>query len=246
MQYVGGKQKSGGAQIARAVNRMIAKRGLKLVAEPFCGGLSVTSRIVAPEVLASDACRALITLYNELRSGWQPPTAVSRELWEQVKANPDPLDPLTAFVGFGCSRSGAWFDSYVELFKRTGQNRVQAALAAAESLANKLKKCARATFTVGDYRSITDADLFYCDPPYAGALPYAALSEPFDTSALWPWARAMSRYSLVLVSERVAPDDFVPALTFSLQNRLVMKSEVRRTEHVFVHESQAGAWREVL
>lgn len=60
MQYVGGKQKSGGAQIAKVINRMIRDRNLITYAEPFCGGLSVTQRIAAPTRLVSDGCEALI------------------------------------------------------------------------------------------------------------------------------------------------------------------------------------------
>jgi len=36
MQYIGGKQKSGGAQISVVINRIIRKRKLETYSEPFC------------------------------------------------------------------------------------------------------------------------------------------------------------------------------------------------------------------
>lgn len=71
-----------------------------------------------------------------MRDGWIPPAEVSRDQWEHKanKDNPDMQDdPMLAFVGFGCSRSGAWFSSYVADYKYT-KRRVPAATAARDSL----------------------------------------------------------------------------------------------------------------
>lgn len=58
MQYVGGKQKSGGHRIAVRIRRFAANA----VVEPFCGGLSVTYGLGPPlAVSAGDACQPLIT-----------------------------------------------------------------------------------------------------------------------------------------------------------------------------------------
>ena len=82
MQYVGGKQKSGGAQTAGVINTLVKRRKLRTVAEPFCGGLSITYRLKAPQVHASDGCEALITLYRRMQQGWRPPDLLTREEWE--------------------------------------------------------------------------------------------------------------------------------------------------------------------
>lgn len=249
MQYVGGKQKSGGAQIAGVINTLVKRRKLRTVAEPFCGGLSITYRLKAPQVHASDGCEALITLYRRMQQGWRPPDLLTREEWERLRAANDPGNPMTAFAGFGCSRSGGWFSSFIE-FNRRNYTDIPAALAARESLENKLARCKMVGFKAGDYRELVEvlaADLVYCDPPYKGTIPYKAIVEPFDSDASWAWARATSERRLVMVSERVAPEDFVPLLTFSLQNRLVTRAGgERRVEHAFVHESQLETWREAL
>lgn len=244
MQYIGGKEKSGAAQIANLVNIVATRRKITQIAEPFCGGLSVTCRLKVPNLIASDACQALITLYNNFRGDWDPPQTITREQWEHYKRHPDPLDPLTAFIGFGCSVLGIWFSGFSERSKRTGDNYVPAARAAYESLDRKLAKCPRTTtFVHGDYRQVADADLNYYDPPYAGTLAYGAVEEPFDSEEMWQWVREKSQSNLYLVSERCAPKDFVAVLTFDLQNRISTKSEKgRRVEYAFVHETQLQEW----
>ena len=247
MQYIGGKQKSGGAQIAKVVNRLVKRLKLKTVSEPFCGGLSVTSRLDAGHVSASDACGALITLYRSMQQGWRPPDLLTREEWERLRSALDPSDPLTAFAGFGCSRSGNWFSAFIESNKRTGNHRVAAALAARESLDNKLSRCTRVSFRACDYREVLNPDLLYCDKPYANTMPYPAVAEPFDHEAFWAWARTMSASCPIAVSEQVAPPDFEPLLTFSLQSRLTTAAgAARRTEHLFIPSSQSSLWREAL
>lgn len=240
MQYLGGKQKSGGAQIARLINSVASQRELRKFIEPFCGGLSVTSRVEMPQRIASDSCEALITLYRSMQVGWEPPEIVTRSQWDYYKAHQDPQDPMTAFVGFGCSRSGVWFSSYVEDYKYT-KRRVPAATAARNSLYNKLRKCQDVKFLTLDYSRVPCGDIVYCDPPYKGTKGYGAV-EPWDPERFWTWAREKSRTELVCVSEMVAPSDWVSILTFDLQHRIGTQTGKRRQEFLFVHESQKGLW----
>jgi len=241
MQYVGGKQKSGGAQIAQAINAMIKALGLRSYSEPFCGGLSVTQRIVAPERRASDACAALICLYQRLQGGWVPPLSLSKEEWLELKAANDPSNPLTAFAGFGLSLFGNWFGAYAPMSTRN-HKRIPSAVAAAESLQRKLSKCKDVRFSCTDYQSQQLADIIYCDPPYAGKLQYPAVGD-FDSDAFWEWAREQSRVTLLAVSEQQAPADFTPLRTFSLQSRIATGAGNRRTEHLYVHASQLEKWQ---
>lgn len=246
MQYIGGKQKSGGARIAAVINRIIRERKLETYSEPFCGGLSVTQRIVAPVRHASDACEALICMYKALQSGtWTPPLDLTREEWVKLRDANDPRDPLTAFAGFGCSNRGAWFNSYVEKSKRTGKNFVPAAVAAADSLRKKMRLCADVRFACGDYREQMLGDIVYCDPPYAGTMGYPAVSGEWDPLAFWAWVRATSDDRLMCISEQHAPDDFVALLSFSIQSRIAMTTGARRDEHLFVPRHQLDVWASI-
>lgn len=238
MQYVGGKQKSGGAQIAKFINAL----GLRSISEPFCGGLSVTYRLKFDEIHASDACESLIRMYKMYAQGWRPPLSLSKEQWQEFKRIQDPTDPMTAFAGFGCSTSGAYFGSFTSRCKRTGENYVSSAVAAAESLENKFKKLRHVSFKHCHYDEAPDSDCFYCDPPYAGTKGYPAVG-PFDSEKFWQWVRVRSSSTLIFVSEMQAPEDFVPVLNLSVQNRIAVKSAVRRSEFLFVHESRMrSAW----
>lgn len=246
MQYIGGKQKSGGAQIAKVVNRLIRERKLETYSEPFCGGLSVTQRIVAPVRRASDACEALVRMYLALQGGWTPPVELSRDKWTQLRDANDPADPLTAFAGFGCSNRGGWFAGYATRYKFTGGKYVEAAFAATSSLKTKMRKCGDVRFAWGDYRGQVLGDIVYCDPPYAGTLSYPAVPGEWDPFTFWAWARDVADDRLVCVSEQHAPDGFVPLLTFSIQNKITMSSATRRDEYLYVPRHQLDVWSQYV
>lgn len=246
MQYIGGKQKSGGAQIAKVINRVIRERGLTTYAEPFCGGLSVLQRIVAPMRHASDACEALVCLYQALQAGWVPPVELSREKWQQLRDANDPTNPLTAFAGFGCSNRGAWFSAYQPKSKRTGDNYVDAALAASESLANKMQRSANVRFACHLFADAPLGDVVYCDPPYADTMGYPAVPGEWDSIPFWAWVRHVSDARLVCVSEQKAPEDFTPLLTFSIQSRIAVMTGARRDEFLFVPQHQLDVWSQYV
>lgn len=231
MQYVGGKQKSGGHTIAATVQRYASGPG-KII-EPFCGGLSVTYRLLGQRY-ASDACVPLITLYRAILEGWEPPAIVTREEWDACRKNPDPEDPMTAFIGFGCSRSGAWFSSFIEDYKYT-KRRVPAATAARNSLMRKLEHCEYVSFASHDYTDAPTNGVIYCDIPYLDSIGYPAVG-PFDHERFWSWAESISEKTPVLVSERVAPESFLAIHEWSIQRRLNTQTNTRRVERLFVHE----------
>ncbi len=243
MQYVGGKTKSGGAQIATTINAAIERHRLQSYLEPFVGGLSVLSRVRAPKRLASDSCEALITLYQAMQRGWVPPTELDRNEWARLKATRDPADPLTAFAGFGCSLFGSWFQDFVSKYKFT-KRVVPAAEAAAQSLTKKMARCTDVGFEFCDYRCAPRGDIIYCDPPYRGTLGYGAV-DPWDPDTFWGWALERSRHSMVAVSEMQAPAGWIPLLTFDVQHRIATGGGGRRIEHLYVPEAQRDAWADV-
>jgi hypothetical protein len=240
MQYVGGKQKSGGHKIAAHVCRFALANGSREIVEPFCGGLSVTYRLAASGhfvLVSRDACEPLITLYKAIQAGWLPPREVPRSTWAEYKANPIASDPMTAFCGFGCSRSGAWFSSFIDDYKYT-KRRVPAATAARDSLLKKLANCKRVNFEAGDYMNAPIRGVWYCDIPYVDSVGYPAVG-PFDHDRFWREIAIVSETIPVLISERVAPEGFKTIEEWSVQGRLNTPTGKRRTEKLFVHERWA-------
>lgn len=235
MHYIGGKQKSGGHRIAAYIKAIAEQVNAKEIVEPMCGGLSVTYRLAPRQVSASDACRPLITLYRAAQSGWVPPAEIDRETWEKYRAAPDPEDPMTAFVGFGCSRSGAWFSSYISEQQYSPKHRYPAATAAGRSLLNKLSRCKSVRFAARDYADAPVRGVWYCDIPYKGTLGYPAVG-PFDHAQFWAFVTDVSRKIPVVVSEQQAPAPFVAVAEWSVQGRLNVQSGKRRVERLFMHE----------
>jgi DNA adenine methylase len=105
MQYLGGKSK-----IRKEVSSFLEsiRKPNQVYLEPFVGGGWVLQEMTG-ERIASDGNIALIAMYKALQDGWIPPNEVSEELYRTylVKSKtPDNSDPLTAFIGFGCSFGG--------------------------------------------------------------------------------------------------------------------------------------------
>src|SRR5690606_2494941 len=95
VRYLGGKSRLA-REIASIVN---AARGPGVPFwEPFCGGLSVSVQLAkAGPGIVSDASVALISLYQAVRDGWDPPESVSEAEYHQARTLPE-TDPLHAFA----------------------------------------------------------------------------------------------------------------------------------------------------
>jgi len=228
MQYLGGKARTG-KQLVEYLSS-VRKPGQAWI-EPFCGGLWVT-HLVDGMRIASDANEALITLYKAMQVGWLPPESVSEEEYATYKARRDAKDPMTAFVGFGCSFSGKWFGGYA----RSGERNY--ATNARNSLMRKMQTCAGIRFLHLDYKTaLAEApkgSLVYMDPPYAHTTGYGETGA-FDSGIFWSVVRAVSAEHDVYVSEYTAPPDFECVLTVHTKTDLRMKdgSKEPRQEKLF-------------
>ncbi len=217
MQYLGGKGKIA-KQLAAFIAPAIRKRGVYV--EPFVGGASVVSQIECPIRLVSDANPALITMWKAACSGWRPPTVVTEVDYNRVKAIQDPCDPLTAFVGFGCSFGGKWFAGYAR--NKMGNNYAAQAAASIQKKVEKLKGVRWATGNYLDMDYPTNC-VIYCDPPYANTTSYSA-TKVFNHDEFWEFCRRKTRAGhLIAVSEYEAPSDFIAMIT--IETKLNMQSK---------------------
>jgi len=198
--------------------------------EPFVGGAWVLQGMSGKRI-ASDYNQSLITLYQSLQQGWIPPTEVSLELYKEVQAKKDPLDPLTAFVGFGCSFGGKWFGGYAkdDLTRKYSQN-------AFNSL-NKARPLIKGVeFSYKSYLEYTPVGyLIYCDPPYQNTTGYGAIGS-FNTELFWETMRQWSLVNTVVVSEYQAPPDFRCVLEIATKTDMRMKDGTKdqRVERLFM------------
>lgn len=221
MRYLGGKQR-----IKKQLVDFMLPFALKCdrIYEPFCGGCSITEEL-APRArklyFASDAHAALITMWQAVQGGWIPPRSISKEQAAWYKNNCPNDDPLTAFIGFGCSFSGVFNGGFVGRKPYHHRNNIGSRInnygaiiqfdftATCSGVTRRsMARMSQVKFTNCGYSDVViePNSFVYCDPPYAGTSGYSVGA--FDHDKFWQWVRDQSTYSIVLVSEYTAPDDF--------------------------------------
>lgn len=232
MQYLGGKSRT--YKEICAFLESVRQPNQPFV-EPFCGACWITQGMSGPRY-ASDANQALITMWKALQSGWVPDDTVSREQHSWYKQHQPVDDPMTAVVGFGYSFGGDWFCGYC-----THENKAQHLGNPKNTLLKKMKNLQGVKFKHQSYLDVSvDNCLIYCDPPYASTTRYSAV-DSFDSNLFWQTMREwVNKGNTVVVSEYVAPDDFV--CVWSKQTKTEIRTKegrADRIEKLFMHESQA-------
>lgn len=229
----------GKCRVARTIAeflRRLRKPG-QIYIEPFVGAGSVICKMEEPR-LAYDAHPDLILMWRALQRGWKPPLFVSEELHRKLRHARS--SALRAFVGFGCSFGGKFFSGYA----RAKKCKRGFAAECASSLSKKLLLLKGVEFNRADYRELKPAGaLVYCDPPYAGTTGFRGVA-PFDHAAFWQTMRMWSQHNTVIISEGLAPEDFVPVMEVRAPRGLKLAGQEKagyRREYVFQHVSQASA-----
>ena len=211
MQYLGGK-----SRLAKHIAPIIESYRTspeQLYVEPFVGGGSILCA-VSGNRYACDMNWSLVTLWRELRDGWEPPMEVNAEDWAWANALRDPRDPFTAMAGFGCSFGAQWFASYAE-----GKG----------GTAYRVLKKQQALIQGVQFRCCSYADLepqgmvVYCDPPYANTAGYNAIGA-FDSEKFWETMYRWAQTNTVLVSEFSAPDDPRIKEIWSVERKVTLAS----------------------
>jgi DNA adenine methylase len=221
MRYLGGKNR-----IRKEIStylESIRKPG-QVYFEPFVGGAWVLQEMEDPRI-ASDGCDPLITMYKELQNGWVPPDTITKEDYYCWKDSYD-IDPMKAFVGFGCSHSGKYFNGFAR------SNTRNYCLNAKNSLLKQLPLIKNVTFIYGTFDTHSPENyLIYCDPPYQNTTKYGYFKS-FNYDLFWNTVRKWSKHNTVVISEYSAPKDFTEVL--SIPTKTDMRTDNNhRTEKLF-------------
>lgn len=232
MRYFGGKARIAN-QLSEIINPMAAR--FEYYVEPFVGGANVLCKVKHPRRVASDANKALISLYIALQNGWEPPSFLDEKEYQRLKAEQNLDDPLTAFAAFGCSFAGKWFGGYA----RCANNNNYAQMCK-NALFKKAKHFTDVKFIHSSYLDLIvfPNSFIYCDPPYANTTGYDGVKETFNSEKFWNWCRNQANNgNCVMVSEYSAPADFVSILTINtktdIRDKTGQKSE--RQEQLFMY-----------
>ena len=194
MQYFGGK-----AKIAKELSKELQSRlkeGQAFV-DLFCGSCNVVSKIQAPLRIANDLHKELIALHKAVQEGWIPPSSVSESEYKEIKNSKDCPDYLKAFVGFGCSFAGRYFEGYAR------GSRQNYAMGSSNSLIKKHTTMRDVIFTSKNYSEveIPNNSLIYCDIPYKSSTKKYKYGW-FQHEEFYLWAKEMKdKGHTVLVSE---------------------------------------------
>lgn len=245
MNYMGGKARQG-PKIAEFVMK-VWKPGMGYY-EPFCGALGAAHRVVQkmidagaekPEIHLSDINESVINMWQAVFNGWMPPEVVTEATYNEVKGVRDPKDPMTAFCGHGVSFGAKWFGGYA----RDGKGKTNFALNSRKSTLLKLGVMSKAnvTFQTTPFNNIRPTGaVLYLDPPYAGRTKAHGHSVPFDHDIFWRYAEEMTKVNVVLVTEFIAPDDWVRVYSWgdTVVRHYSGKPSDGTNESIFVHESQ--------
>jgi len=224
MQYLGGKSKTR-KQISAFLESV---RGGRDYLEPFVGGAWVLQEMSGDRI-ASDSNHALITMYKALQGGWLPPDEVSEELYAEYKAKQDISDPLTAFIGIGCSFGGKWFGGYAR--QKSGYN---FAKGGRRALQKQLPSILNVIFIAQDYHKWSPiGKLIYCDPPYENTTGY---KDKFNHIIFWDTMREWAKNNIVVISEYKAPEDFKCTLEIPTKTiiRNVENKPIQSIEKLFM------------
>ncbi len=243
MRYSGGKMRQARV-LAEWVSKLIRKG--QDYYEPFCGALG-SARLCVPAAMKGGAARAvlsdssepLMTMWRAVRDGWVPPAKISRKIYDRLSRTRDPRDPMTAFVGFGCSFGGRYFNPYP-------QAGIDDAARRARDLVMKKAQALwypQVVFRLTDYQRVRPRNaLLYLDPPYVGSAKVHSHRE-FDGVQFWAYARELVETgNTVMVSSFQAPKAW--RSVHSWGNTVAWAAHTGGTtgrqfdERIFMHRSQ--------
>jgi len=237
MRYLGGK-----TRIGKEISQVLIKYGppdqVNGYCEPFCGALGVMIHMVDKgykKTKAYDKCKDLVLLWKEIKAGtFKYPKNVSERTWKRYKRDPTP-SAMRAFVGFGCSFSGAWFKGYsnkYKNFRRCAHRETINSIKKKEDYIKQITHIGHKDYHKVDLRGY----LIYCDPPYNNTVNVGNGKNKFNTEEFWDTVRKWSRYNIVIVSEYTAPKDFKCIWKKNINCSASPDKKQRRVEKLFIHK----------
>ena len=238
MKFMGSKARLS-KDIAPIINNIIAKNNIDSYIEPFVGGANMIDKIECEKKSGSDVNEYLIAMWNALQNGWEIPSSISRDEYNDIKDNMDKYSiELVSVAGFCATYNAKWFGGYAGVVTtKTGvvRNYYDESIRNIEKQLPQLEDVRFGCFGYEIYQNIKDK-LFYCDPPYKDTTQYDH-NKGFDHEVFYDWCRETSRDNIVLISEYEMPSDFICIFEKQLTTTLDKNSRKKSTEKLFVHKS---------
>lgn len=236
MKVAGSKEKIAD-EILPILTSFITAYNIKTYVEPFVGGANIIDKIQAEKRIGYDIDKYIIALFKYIQSGGEIPDNITREQFNDAKAQYDSKRKtyedwyigLLGYLGgngkkiYGQRKLGMTPDEFNEKYLESRQE-----------LLNQLKFIGDIEFKVEDYKNLEFKDaLIYCDPPYSGKLGINGISKEISYKEFWNKVREWSKNNIVIVSEEKAPDDF-EILWEQETNSTEKDRNKRKTEKLFI------------
>lgn len=236
MRYLGGKNRLS-KHISPILDDLITRHDGRFF-EPFVGGFNIVPRMKNyNKAICSDFNKSLSTMYNAIKNGWEPPSVITLDDYNNVKLIKDDEDPITAFVSFGCSFGGKEWGGYARS-KKGDESSLYSAVTK-RSLKKKFESIDidNVYFTSGSYenvaKNLSESYLIYCDPPYRGTTGYK--TGVFDSIVFDKWCVEMCELGhTVVVSEFNVSRDW--EVIWELERNIMVShdSNERKTDKLFL------------
>lgn len=244
MKYMGSKSRIA-KEIVPIIQSYIDKSENKLYWEPFVGGANVIEHINATHKYGSDKQEYLIALYKNLDKIETLPDFVTKEHYVEVRDSYNKKDGkfenwYIGAIGFLASYNGRFFDGGYAGIVHTKAGTVRDYYSEAKrNLEHQAEKLKDVKFNCSDYLLCRNVKGFviYCDPPYQNTKQYNS-SLNFDFDTFWQWARDMSKWNTVIVSEQEAPNDFDIMWEKEVNRTIDNNKRVKKTERLFVYHNK--------
>lgn len=245
MKYMGSKARLA-KDLAPIINKIIEQKQIDTYIEPFVGGANLIQHITCDNKIGYDKHLYLIELLNAIKNGYEPPSKISVEHYQEVKDSFKKQDGkyenyYYGAIGFLGAFRGLFFDSpgcedYIS-GGRVRNNYVESR----KNILNQYQDFQSIDFYCSDYREIKipNNSLIYCDPPYQNTSQKGyADSNSFNHDEYWSWVRLNSKSNIVLCSEYNAPNDFVEIWQKEISTNLAVNHRKKDVEKLFIHESR--------
>lgn len=167
MFYQGGKFKQS-KEIAPIINKCIKDNNIENYYEPFVGGANILDKIICSKLYANDIDTDLIYFYYYIKGGGEPLEKVSKELYLDVKNNPEKYpQSYPGNIKYMASFGGKPWGGFSGVDKRSGKERYESSLTNFKKQIPILKKT---NFSNLDYQKIVykERSFICCDPHIGG------------------------------------------------------------------------------
>lgn len=243
MKYMGSKSRIA-KYIVPIIQKCIDENYITTYIEPFAGGLNIIDKIQCKERYAYDINKYLISLWIHLQNGGKLLDEVTRELYNEVRANyinGKYEDWYVGNIGFLASYNGRWFDGG---YAQSGYEKTKYGMKyrdyykeSSNNILNQLDKISDIKLQVMDYKNLNPhGAVIYCDPPYQGVKQYKN-SISFNHEEFWDIIRKWSENNFVFVSELDAPEDFNCIWNQEITRSIDAKNKRKAVEKLFVNKT---------